>query len=122
MSEEAGSGALRPALGMLADRLRAVPVRLQIAGLVAGLLGSTVLLELGVHWWMPGMLLVSLAGAALWALVDRALTQLRTRPAPPEPVELVYRGMRWIAAAMCVIALAAFLAGAVHIMFGGGWN
>jgi hypothetical protein len=122
MTEEAGLGARRSALGLVADKLRSVRIRWLVITLSVALVGSTVPLALGVNWWMPGMLLVAVAGAALWALVDRALLELRARPNPKETLEIIYVGMRWIAAGIGIFAIAEFLISAAHIVIGGGWN
>jgi hypothetical protein len=122
VTDETGLGARRSALGLLTDRLRAVRIRWHVIALSVALVGSTVLLAFGSHWWMPGMLLVAIAGASLWSLADRALMHLRESASPREAVELVYVSMRWIAALIGLLALAAFLLSAGHIILGGGWN
>jgi hypothetical protein len=122
MSGEADPHRRRSALGLVADKLRSVRIRWLVITLSVALVGSTVPLALGVNWWMPGMLLVAIAGAALWALVDRALLELRARPNPKETLEIIYVGMRWIAAGIGIFAIAEFLISAAHIVIGGGWN
>lgn len=122
MTEEAGPSPRRSALGLLADKLRGIRIRWHVIALSVALVGSTVLLALGVHWWMPGMVLLAIAGASLWALADRALTDLRARPNPKETLEIIYVGMQWIAGGIGVIAIAEFLISAAHIVIGGGWN
>ena len=122
MSPEAGFGARRSALGLLADKLRSVRIRWHVIALSVALVGSAVLLALGSRWWMPGMLLLAIAGASLWALADRAFMDVRARPNPKETLVIVYAGMRWIAAAIGVTAIAELLISAAHIIIGGGWN
>ena len=122
MSDAADPGTRHSALGLVAHKLRSVRIRWLVITLSVALVGSTVPLALGVSWWMPGMLLIAIAGAALWALVDRALLELRARPNPKETLELIYVGMRWVAGGIGVIAIAEFLISAAHIVIGGGWN
>jgi hypothetical protein len=118
----AASGAGRSALDKVAARLRAQRIRTLMSALTIGLAGSTVILLAFPKAWMLGMLLVASTGAALWALVDRALGEVRARPNPGGPVATVYESLRWVAAAIAIIAILEFTLSALHVVLGGGWN
>lgn len=87
-----------------------------------GLIGSTTILMLFPKAWMLGMLLIAATGAALWGLVDRALTEVRARPTPGGSVAIVYESLRWVAAAISIIAIIEFMLSGLHVILGGGWN
>jgi hypothetical protein len=111
-----------PLLNAMAQRLRAASKRTLVAALTVGLVGTSAILLLWPHGWLPGMLLVVVTSAALWGLVDQALTELRARPVPAESVEIVYVGLRYIAGTLGILAALEFLLSALHMLLGGGWN
>jgi len=110
------------AIGKVATWLRAQRIRWLMSALAVGLTGSTTILMVFPKAWMLGMLLVAATGAALWGLVDRALTEVRARPTPGGPVAVVYESLRWVAAAISIIAIVEFMLSALHVILGGGWN
>ncbi len=109
-------------LASITARLRAMRIRTLMTWLSIGLIGSTTILMLFPKAWMLGMLLVAATGAALWGLVDRALTEVRARPTPGGPVAVVYESLRWVSAAISIIAIIEFLLSGLHVILGGGWN
>jgi hypothetical protein len=121
MTDEA-PGAGRSALANIATRLRSVRIRWLVIGLSLGLLGSTVILLAWPKAWMLGMLLIAATGAALWGLVDRALSEVRARPTPGGSVAIAYVSLRWIAAFISIGAIIEFMLSALHVILGGGWN
>jgi hypothetical protein len=122
VSEEPGIGHRPPPLGNISSRLRALRIRTLMTWLSIGLIGSTTILMLFPKAWMLGMLLIAATGAALWGLVDRALTEVRARPTPGGSVAIVYESLRWVAAAISIIAIIEFMLSGLHVILGGGWN